>query len=55
MNAESVAITNSEIVWDPKTAHEYRAALSISNVVNFVQHQIVMTPPTPTSHLIITS
>ena len=55
MNAESVAITNSEIVWDLKTAHEYRSAILISNVINFVQHQILMTPPTPTSQLIITS
>ena len=53
MNAESVAISNSEILWDPATAGEYKSAISISNVPNFVQHQIVMTPPTPHSQLII--
>jgi hypothetical protein len=30
MNAESVAITNLEIAWDPATAGEYKSALSIS-------------------------
>jgi len=55
MNAESVAITNSEILWDPATAGEYKSALSISSVSNFVQHQIEMTPPTPTAQLIITA
>ena len=55
MNAESVAITNSEVIWDPTTSSEYSSALKISQVDNFVQHQIIMKPPTPSSELIVTT
>jgi polygalacturonase len=55
MNSHSIAITNSQIIWDPATAGEYKSALSISNVMNFVQHRIEMTPPTPASQLIISA
>jgi hypothetical protein len=55
LNAESVSISNSKIIWDEGTRSNYKSALQVRNVKSFVKHNFQFEAPTAQSALIIDS
>ena len=55
LNVDSVSVTNSKVLWSDATKKNYKSALQIKNVKNFVQHNFQFESPTPEAPLILST
>ena len=45
INAESISITDSKILWSPANRFRYKSALEVKNVKNLVKHNFQFENP----------